>query len=390
MRNVFFRWFAAATTFAILALVPVSEAKAVTIKGIVQDGSKQAVAGAVVYMVPAGDVAKLAKCSTATVSRYFNQKYVSEDAERRILAAIHELAYSHNVAARKLKLKRSMILGMMIPDISEPFYPAVVKGLEDTARVNGYSLMLFNTQEDEERESKCLDILLAHQCDGIALIKARQGPSHERLRAKLATLPVPVVYVDRQTDVEGDAVLVDNETGARRGVEHLLRLGHRKIAIVMMGPGVSTHAERLEGYRRALTEYGINVRPQYIKPIEPTMDDAYSAALELFADPEPPTAIFATNARLTIGVVAAIESRGLRCPDDVSVLGHDGFDWQTVFHPRLTILEQPAHVIGTRAGEMLVQRISGAVNGPPRHVVLSPELVVRESCGVYRDVAPVV
>ena len=330
------------------------------------------------------DVARLAKCSTATVSRFFNQKYVSAEAERRILAAIDALAYSPNVAARNLKLKRSMILGMIIPDVTEPFFPAVVKGVEDVARVHRFSLMLFNTQEDEEREAACIDILLAHQCDGLLLIKAPPGPRHDRYRARLATLSSPIVYLDRAPDVAADAVLVDNVTGARRGVEHLIRLGHRNIAIIMMGRGVPTHLERLDGYRRALAEYGIEARAGFVQQTEPTMADAYSVTLQLLASPDPPTAVFATNARITLGVMAAINSRGLRCPEDISVLGHDGFDWQTVFRPRLTIVEQPASLMGTRAAELLVQRIAGSLDGAPRRIVLNPELVVRESCGVYR------
>lgn len=330
------------------------------------------------------DVARLAKCSTATVSRFFNHKYVSPEAERRIRAAIDVLAYSPNVAARNLKLKRSMILGMIIPDITEPFFPAVVKGVEDVARAHRFSLMLFNTQEDEEREAACLDILVAHQCDGLLLIKAPSGLQHERYRARLATVAAPVVYLDRAPDVAADTVLVDNIAGARRGVEHLIKLGHRNIAIVMMGRAVPTHLDRLEGYRRALADYGLPLRPERVQQTEPTMADAYSVTLQLLTSEDPPTAIFATNARITLGVMAAINSRGLRCPEDISVLGHDGFDWQTVFRPRLTIVEQPAHLMGTRAAELLVERIAGRVEGPPRRIVLEPELVVRESCGVYR------
>ncbi len=331
------------------------------------------------------DVARLAKCSTATVSRFFNQKYVSADAEQRIRAAIDALAYSPNVAARNLKLKRSKILGMIIPDITEPFFPAVVKGVEDVAREHEFSLMLFNTQEDEEREATCVDILVAHQCDGVLLIKAPASAEHERYRARLATLSTPIVYLDRVPDLGADTVLVDNLTGARRGVEHLIRLGHRNIAIVLMGHDVPTHLDRLEGYRRAHADYGLDVRPDYIQRTEPTMADAYSVTLQLLHAPDRPTAIFATNARITLGVMAAINSCGLRCPEDISVLGHDGFDWQTVFQPRLTIVEQPAYLMGTRAAELLVQRITGRLEGPPRRIVLNPELVVRESCGVYRD-----
>lgn len=331
------------------------------------------------------DVARLANCSPATVSRFFNRRCVSADAEGRIRRAVDELSYAPSVLASNLKRNRSTILGMIIPDITEPFFPAVVKGVEDVTRANHLSLMLFNTQEDETREGECVDIVKAHRCDGLLLIKAPRGPQHERCRARLATLPVPLVYLDRAPDAGADAVLVDNVTGARRGVEHLLRLGHRRIAIVMMGRDVPTHLERLAGYRWALRDFGVEARADYVQRTEPTLADAYSATLQTLSLPEPPTAIFATNARITLGVMAAIRSQGLRCPDDISVLGHDGFDWQTVFAPRLSIIEQPAYLMGVRAAELLIQRINGSAVGSAQRIILNPELVVRESCGVYRD-----
>jgi DNA-binding LacI/PurR family transcriptional regulator len=329
------------------------------------------------------DVARLAGCSTATVSRFFNQKPVSRDIERRVVAAIEALAFSPNVVARNLKLKKSMILGMVVPDITNAFFPEVVRGAEDVARGKGYSLMLFNTQEDPERESRCIEILVSHQCDGIVLVKAEKGPSVERRRDRLATLPLPLVYLDRAPDQSRDAVLLDNTRGARRAVEHLLKLEHRKIAIVMTR-GISTHAERYAGYRRALEESGLAARTDYVVETDAEVEDAFSATLRLMASADPPTAIFATNARLTIGVMAAVHARGLRCPDDVSILGHDGSDWQTAFKPGLTIVDQPALRMGRMAAEMLIQRITGALDGPPRRVILNPDLVVRESCGVYR------
>ena len=329
------------------------------------------------------DVAKLARCSTATVSRFFNHKPVSLETERRVVAAIEALAFSPNVVARNLKLKKSMILGMVIPDITNAFFPEVVRGAEDVARGKGYSLMLFNTQEDPQRESRGIDILMSHQCEGIVLVKAEKGPAAERKRDRISTLPLPVVYLDRAPDGARDAVLLDNATGARRGVEHLIKLGHLKVAIVMTR-GISTHAERFLGYRRALEEFGIAVRPEYVVETDAEIADAFSSTLQLMTSPDPPTAIFATNARLTIGVMAAIHARNLRCPEDVSILGHDGSDWQTAFKPGLTIIDQPALRMGRMAAEMLIQRITGVLDGPPRRVVVNAHLVVRESCGVYR------
>jgi DNA-binding LacI/PurR family transcriptional regulator len=330
------------------------------------------------------DVARLAECSIATVSRFFNHKSVSPDAERRVLAAIEALAFSPNVVARNLKLKKSMVLGMVIPDITNAFFPGVVRGVEDVARANGYSLMLFNTEEDPDREAKCIDILVSHQCDGIVLIRAEKGLTAERDGDKLATLPLPTVYLDRAPDGARDAVVLDNAAGARRGVEHLIKLGHREIALVM-ARGISTHIERREGYRHALEDFGIPFRPDLVLEADSEVTDAYSATLQLMTSVLAPTAIFATNARLTVGVMAALQSRGLGCPEDVSVLGHDGFDWQDAFHPRLTIVDQPALMMGRKAAELLIQRIAGGIEGPPRRVVMDAELVVRESCGAYRE-----
>jgi LacI family transcriptional regulator len=330
------------------------------------------------------DVAKLAQCSTATVSRFFNRKSVSLDAERRVRAAIDALAFSPNVVARNLKLKRSMILGMVIPDITNAFFPEVVRGVEDVGSASGYSLMLFNSQEDSERESKCVDILVSHQCDGIILIKAEGHSLAAGDGDRLGTLPLPVVYLDRAPDTSRDAVLLDNALGARRGVGHLIKLGHRKIAIVM-ARGISTHNDRCRGYREALRDAGIEPRTDFVHTTESEVGGAYSATLQLMSSADPPTAIFATNAPLTVGVMTAIHGQDLRCPDDVSVLGHDGFDWQAAFKPTLTIIDQPALRMGRMAAEVLIQRITGALDGPPRRLLVGAELVVRESCGVYRE-----
>ena len=329
------------------------------------------------------DVARLANCSTATVSRFYNRKSISPDTERRVLAAIDALAFSPNVVARNLKLKKSMILGMVIPDITNAFFPEVVRGVEDVARANGYSLMLFNTMEDQELEAKSIEILVSHQCDGIVLVKAERGRVAERYRSGFAKLPLPIVYLDRAPDTLRDAVVLDNAAGARRAVEHLLRLGHRDIAIVL-ARGISVHIARLEGYKMALRQFDLPVKPDYILESESEVADAYSSVTQLLASPTRPTAIFATNARLTVGVMAALKSSGLRCPADVSVLGHDGFDWQRAFEPGLTIVDQPAFDMGRKAAELLLQRMTGELDGPPQRIVANAELIVRESCGVYR------
>jgi len=328
-------------------------------------------------------VATRARVSTATVSRYINNKTVGTEAEQRILAAIRDLSYSPNRLARGLRLKKTMMIGMVIPDITNPFFPEVVKGVEDTARAAGYSLMLFNAGEDEDRQWECLQAVHGQRCDGALLIMAPKGRHHAERRQQLQHFGLPVVYVDRAPDFPADTVMVDNLRSAQEAVRHLVRLGHRRIAAATVDLDVSVHRDRIMGYRLVLAEAGIPHRPDYEVQAAPTVADGYSAAARLLALDERPSAIFVTNSRVAVGVVAAIESHGLQCPADVSVVAYDSHEWHDVFHPRLTTVTQPTYLLGTRAAQLLISRLGAARGAPPQQVLLQPALTVRESCDVY-------
>src|SRR5688500_13936412 len=329
-------------------------------------------------------VAERAGVSTASVSRYLNGKTLSPDAEKRILAAVQELGYAPSHVARSLKLRRTMTIGMVIPDITNPFFPAVVRGVEDTARHAGFALVLMNADEDEEREWECLRALQSQRCDGALLIMAARRPGQGARSPKLQQLDLRVVSLDRVPEFEADAVITDNRGSAQEAVRHLVRLGHTRIAVLTPKADVSVHRDRVEGYRRALSEAGLPTRAEYEAQASPTGGDGYSAASGLLALPERPSAIFVTSNILTIGAMAAIEGHGLTCPDDISVVGYDSHAWQDVFHPRLTVVAQPAYAMGTRAAELLIARISARHAGPPEQILLQSTLVVRESCGLYR------
>jgi LacI family transcriptional regulator len=330
-------------------------------------------------------VATRAGVSTATVSRYINNKAVSSDAEQRVLAAIRDLSYSPNRLARSLRLKKTMMLGMIIPDITNPFFPEVVKGVEDTARAAGFTLMLFNAGEDEDRQWECLQALHGQRCDGALLIMAPKGKHHAERRQQLQHFSLPVVYVDRAPDFPADTVMVDNLRSAQEAVRHLIRLGHTRIAAVTVDFDVSVHRDRMLGYRQVLAEAGLPPRSGYEVQAAPTVADGYSAAAHLLSLPERPSALFVTNSRIAVGVIAAIESHGLRCPADVSVVAYDSHEWQDVFHPRLTTVTQPTYLMGKRAAELLIARITDRkAAAAPQHVLLQPALTVRESCDVYQ------
>ncbi len=324
-------------------------------------------------------VAQRAGVSIATVSRCLNDKRVSPGAEQRIRAAIKELGYSPNRLARSLRSRRTMTLGMVIPDITNPFFPAVVSGVEETARAARYALMLFNAGEDEEREWECLKVLQALRCDGILLIMAPDGPAHARRRAQLQQLRLPIVYLDRAPDFEADTIVADNLRSAQEAVRHLLMLGHRQIGVVAADLAVTVHRDRLEGYRRALLDAGVTPSPALEARAQPTLADGYAATVQLLSRPDRPTALFVTSNRLTMGTMAAIEAHGLRCPQDISVVGFDNYEWHDVYHPRMTTVSQPTYLMGARAAELLIRRIAGTQTGPPQRMLLKCELVIRES-----------
>jgi LacI family transcriptional regulator len=328
-------------------------------------------------------VARRAGVSIATVSRCLNDKPVSAAAEQRIRAAIKELAYSPNRLARSLRAQKTMTLGMIIPDITNPFFPAVVSGVEETARAARFALMLFNAGEDEEREWECLRVLQALRCDGVLLIMAPEGPAHARRRAQLQQFRLPIVYVDRAPDFDADMVVADNLNSAKEAVRHLLALGHRRIGVVAADLAVAVHRDRLEGYRQALREAGLSPSAALEALAKPTVADGYAATAQLLARRDRPTAIFVTSNRITMGTMSAIEAHGLRCPQDISVIGYDNYEWHDVYHPKMTTIAQPTYLMGARAAELLIRRMTTGYHAKePQQMLLKSTLIIRESTGV--------
>jgi LacI family transcriptional regulator len=333
-------------------------------------------------------VAEKAGVSISTVSRFLNHKVVSPQAEERIREAVRELAYIPNRIARSLKLKRTMTLGMAIPDIANTFFPDIVKGVEDAARTAGFHLVLTDTGEDQVTEWDRLATLETLRCDGCLLILAPDASPENERRQRLADFRLPVVYIDRAPTFDADMVISDNVQGSERAVNHLLTLGHTRIALLGTTLDVSTHRERVDGYRLALRAAGLEPQPGYEVRVDPTLTEGYAATGRLLDHPQRPSAIFVTSNKLTIGAMAAIHDRGLRCPDDISVIGYDDYEWEEAFRPRLTAVSQPRYLLGQRGCELLIGRILGNKSGPPERVVIPSRLVVRDSCAPYTPKTP--
>jgi len=333
------------------------------------------------------DVARLAGVSIATVSATINQSaYVSPELQERVRKAIAEIAYHPDGIARSLKKRSTQTLGLIISDITNPFFTALVRGIEDAANARGHALILCNTDEDVEKERAYLRLLRSRRVDGLIMAPAGCVKDYQQFSVEANT---PLVFIDRKiSSVPADAVVVDNVGGARQVVDYLLRLGHRHIGAITGLPHISTTHERIEGYRQALEAAGLPPDPALMLGGNSRLKGGYQAGLALLSFPKRPTAIFATNNLMAIGLMRAVAERELRCPEDVSVACFDDFEWASVFQPRLTTVAQPTYEMGVKAAEVLFARLDGTLAGDPKEIVLSPTLMIRDSCAALPPEEP--
>jgi len=328
----------------------------------------------------ARDVARQAGVSVSTVSHVLNEtRTVSDALRQRVQQAARDLEYEPNAMARSLRIRRSDTLGLMVSDLSNPFFTAVVRGVEDVAQERGYALILCNSNEDPLRERDYLRVLLSRQVDGLMLSPV--GQSHESL-IRLVQDRFPLVLFDRDiSGIDVSTVTLDNERAAFAAVCHLVELGHRRIGMVSGLPSHSTGRDRIAGYRRALREAEIPDDGQLIGVGNSTSEGATVAVSALLDLAERPTAVFATNSLMTIGALIAIQQRGLSVPEDISVVGFDDFLWSAVLRPRLTTVAQPTYELGRTTAELLIDVIHSKGPVTTRKIVLGGQLIVRESSG---------
>ena len=328
------------------------------------------------------DVARRAGVSVATVSRVVNGSAhrVSTATRLRVLDAVSELGYQANVIAQGLKKRATRTVALIVPDISNPFFPAIARGIEDTARQRGYAVLLCNTYEDLAAEHAHLQLLRKRWVDG--LIFATVGSNTAHLRS-LRDDGLPVVLVAR--DVEGmsiDAVLVDNFRGAYEGTAHLIRLGHRRIACITGPTGLRVAVERRRGYLQALADAGVVAQQDWFAEGDFTADGGRRAVEEFLEREVEFTALVAANDLMAIGAMEVLRAVGRRIPADVAVVGFDDITFASLVSPALTTVAQPKY----RMGQLAMERLFELMDDPrsaSRQTVLTPQLVVRESCGAY-------
>ncbi|WP_409346828.1 LacI family DNA-binding transcriptional regulator [Paenibacillus sp. MBLB4367] len=337
-------------------------------------------------MVTIYDIAKLANVSAMTVSRVINNTgKISDKTRAKVKKVMEELHYVPNSMARGLVLQETKMLSLLITDITNPFYTTLARGAEDAAMKRGYKLLFSNSDEDIAKESEYVDMVLSTRVDGVLFAPA--GDASLVHLEKLRKHGVPFVLIDREVPgMESDTVLGDSKEGAKRLIEHLIGLGHRRIALLNGSLDVSTARHRFTGYKEALKlsdlpyDPALVVESGYSRSAPSRTVDAIERLLQLS---KRPTAIFAANNFLAIEAIRALRERGIRVPDDISVVCFDDLELASVIDPFLTVAAQPAYQFGTIGVQLLLDRINETDTAEWHKIILPSELIVRKSAVPY-------
>jgi LacI family transcriptional regulator len=321
------------------------------------------------------DVARRAEVSPATVSRVVNGRAnVDAGLAERVRRAMRDLNYRPNAVARNLRRSRTSMWAVIISDIGNPFFTALVRGVEDVAQPAGFSVVLCNSDNDETKEGAYVNAALTEQLAGVIMSPTADSPHVSRL----LDAGVPVVVIDRQlAGTAVDTVLVDNEHGASQATAHLARSGYKRIACITGPADLFTAQRRLDGYRRSLVEAGLPYDESLVRYADFRSDGGYTA-MDSLLGPERPDAVFVANNLMTVGAVARLFEAGLDVPREVGVVGFDDVPWATLMRPALSTVAQPTYEVGRSAAELLTQRI-GDPQRATSTVTLPTELRIRES-----------
>jgi LacI family transcriptional regulator len=326
------------------------------------------------------DVARLAGVHPGTASRALNvqtRELVNEATAQRVLSAAEELGYRANPIARGLKTSRSYTVGVLIPDLTNPLFPPIVRGIQDRLEEAAYTPLIANTDNDPDRERADIEAMRARQVDGLITATARRDHG---LPADLEDLPLPVVLVNRGLEDGGrPAVVADDRLGVRLAVEHLVELGHRRIAHLAGPQELSTGYLRLQGFNEAMEALGIEIDPELVLVSSAFIEsEGERLCNELLDRDTGVTAILAGNDLMALGCYDAFVARGIDCPGEISVVGYNDMPFTGWFNPPLTTVGLPHYEIGARAAELLLEQLREP-DTPATQVTLEPTLVVRRS-----------
>jgi LacI family transcriptional regulator, galactose operon repressor len=326
------------------------------------------------------DVAAAARVHPATASRALNpgtRLLVSEETARRVTEAAERLGYRPNPVARSLRTRRSHTVGLLIPDLNNPLFPPIVRGLEDRLADHGYVALIGNTDSDAKRERMVFDQMRARHVDGFVLATATL---HSPILDEAVEADLPVVLMNRTAQgYPFSSVSVDNEQGVRAAVAHLASLGHTRIGHIAGPQEISTGVSRLRGFLDGMRQHGLAAEDSQIVYVSAyTIEEGLRCGRDLLAAHPELTAIVAANDMVAVGCYEAFDELGLRCPEDISVIGFNDMPFIDRLRPPLSTVRFPHYQLGTEAAKLLIERIEGG-DGPVKILFLAPELVVRGS-----------
>jgi LacI family repressor for deo operon, udp, cdd, tsx, nupC, and nupG len=322
------------------------------------------------------DVAKLAGVSVATVSRVLNNSnLVSQDTKKLVEEAIKKLDYQPNLLGRNLRRSETKMILVLLPNISNPFYSKVVKGIEEVAHNNGYNVMLCNTDSDAKRERMYLDLLKNHLTDGVIFM----APKIEKAELAEIGKNYPVVQCCEYKEGTGvPYVSIDNFSASYMAVKHLIDIGHRRIAFLGCESKFNSAMQRKNGYIKALEDHEINFDDSIVLYGDYTFNSGFSVGHKLMALKNRPTALFAISDFMAIGVIKAIKEKGLKIPDDFAVMGFDNISFTSMYDPMVSTISQPRYDMGRAAMELILKQLQG-VQCNYEELLLEHELIIRES-----------
>ncbi|PXV60009.1 LacI family transcriptional regulator [Halanaerobium congolense] len=302
------------------------------------------------------DIAEKANVSISTVSRVLNNKDdVNDNTRKQIKKIIDELGYNPSGIARGLALKKTNTIGLIIPNITNPFFPEVAKGVERRAEEMGYSVILYDTENDENKEKKALELMRKKQVDGIVL---SFNSNTRNLINQAFDDKIPIVQIDRKINgLKCPSVLIDNFYSGYSAAKHLIDRGHRKIAHITGRKDILNSIERLSGYKKAFQEGGLKVYEKYIINGQQTIESGYKKMNLLLKMDQIPTAVFVANDLMAIGAYEAIFDKKMDIPKDISIIGHDDINMASIIRPKLTTVVQPKYDMGVNAVDLLVKLI---------------------------------
>jgi LacI family transcriptional regulator, galactose operon repressor len=323
------------------------------------------------------DVAKVAGVGVMSVSRVVNgTRKVTPETERKVRAAIERIGYEPNDAARILKGQRARIIGLIVPDLADPFFATCANAIQETARKAGYLTITAASSHREDIERQETEIMVQRQVAGLLIIPSGTQNHHF---AAAKTGGIPIVSLDRPLEhVDADAFIVDNRAAATLVTEHLIGHGHHDILCVADDDRIFTRAERVAGYSQAMRRAKLPIRLCVIGPMSGTLSDQFNLAL---SSNGAPTAIFAINNVLAIDVFRELKKRSMRIPEKIALISFDDFDAATLVSPTITTVRQPTIELAQSAAFRLLDRLSQNHSSETSRIVLPTELVIRESCG---------